>query len=51
MPSNEPEPSKEDVVSVLKESGAEILSNYLPVGSEDAYYMIEAFINDTYGEL
>jgi myo-inositol-1-phosphate synthase len=33
---NEPEPSKEDVVSVLKESGAEILLNYLPVGSEEA---------------
>ena len=34
--SNEPEPSKEDVVSVLKESQAEILLNYLPVGSEKA---------------
>jgi len=33
---NELEPSKEDVVSVLKESGAEILLNYLPVGSEEA---------------
>ena len=33
---NEPEPSKEDVVSVLKESGAEILLNYLPAGSEEA---------------
>lgn len=51
VPRNEPEPSKEDVVSVLKESGAKILSNYLPMGSEDAYYMTEAFINDTYGEL
>jgi len=34
--SHEPEPSKEDVVSVLKECGAEILVNYLPVGSEEA---------------
>jgi len=36
VPSNEPEASKEDVVSALKESGAEILVNYLPVGSEEA---------------
>ena len=36
VPSSEPEPSKEDVVSVLKDSGAEILTNYLPVGSEKA---------------
>jgi myo-inositol-1-phosphate synthase len=36
MPNNEPEPSKEDVVSVLKASCAEILVNYLPVGSEEA---------------
>jgi myo-inositol-1-phosphate synthase len=36
VPSGEPEPSKEDVVSVFKESGAEILLNYLPVGSEEA---------------
>jgi len=36
VPSSEPEPSKEDVVRVLKESGAEILVNYLPVGSEEA---------------
>jgi myo-inositol-1-phosphate synthase len=34
--SNEPEPSKEDVVSMLRESRAEILLNYLPVGSEEA---------------
>ncbi len=33
---DEPEPSREEVVSVLKESGAEILMNYLPVGSEEA---------------
>jgi myo-inositol-1-phosphate synthase len=36
VPSSEPEPSKEDVISVLKDSGAEILTNYLPVGSEEA---------------
>jgi myo-inositol-1-phosphate synthase len=36
VPSGEPEPSKEKVVRLLKESGAEILVNYLPVGSEDA---------------
>jgi len=34
--SNEKEPSKEDVVKTLKESGAEMLLNYLPVGSEKA---------------
>ncbi len=31
-----PEATKEDVVGVLKESGTEILLNYLPVGSEEA---------------
>jgi myo-inositol-1-phosphate synthase len=36
VPSGEPEPSKEKVVRLLKESGAEILVNYLPVGSEEA---------------
>jgi myo-inositol-1-phosphate synthase len=36
LPSSEQEPSKGDVVRVLKESGAEILLNYLPVGSEEA---------------
>lgn len=30
------QPSREDVVRVLKESGAEILVNYMPVGSEQA---------------
>ncbi len=34
--SRRPEPTKEDVVRVLEESGAEILLNYLPVGSEEA---------------
>ena len=30
------QPTQDDVVAVLKESGAEVLMNYLPVGSEDA---------------
>jgi myo-inositol-1-phosphate synthase len=34
--SDRPEPSKEEVVKILKESGTEILINYLPVGSEEA---------------
>jgi len=34
--SDEPEPTAEGIVQVLKESGAQILTNYLPVGSEDA---------------
>ena len=33
---DEPEPGKEDVVRVLRETGAEIMINYLPVGSEEA---------------
>ena len=32
----EPEPTKDDIVRILKESGAEVLLNYLPVGSEEA---------------
>jgi len=36
MVSDRPESSKEDCISILKESGAEILLNYLPVGSEQA---------------
>ncbi len=32
----EPEPTKQEVVDVLKASGAQILVNYLPVGSEKA---------------
>ena len=31
-----PEPDQEQIVRILKESGAEILLNYLPVGSEEA---------------
>ena len=34
--SDEKEPSKEDCIDILKKSGAEILLNYLPVGSEKA---------------
>ena len=34
--SDEPQPSKEDIVKILKDSGVEILLNYLPVGSEEA---------------
>ena len=33
---DDPEPSKEETVSILRDSGAEILVNYLPVGSEEA---------------
>ena len=33
---DEPEPAKEDVVRVLKDTGAEVVVNYLPVGSEEA---------------
>ena len=33
---NEPEPTEEEIISLLKKSGAEILLNYLPVGSEKA---------------
>ena len=32
----EPEPTGKEVIEVLKESGAEIVMNYLPVGSEEA---------------
>jgi len=35
-PANEPEPSQDEVAHILKESGAEIVVNYLPVGSEEA---------------
>ena len=36
IPSDEPQPSKEIVVKILRETGAEVLVNYLPVGSEEA---------------
>jgi myo-inositol-1-phosphate synthase len=33
---DEPEPTEEEIVKVLKDSGTEVLMNYLPVGSEEA---------------
>ncbi len=36
IPALDPEPERDDVVKILKESGAEILLNYMPVGSEEA---------------
>ncbi len=36
VPADEPEPTIDDVVKILKDSGAEILLNYMPVGSEEA---------------
>jgi myo-inositol-1-phosphate synthase len=33
---DEPEPTKEEIVKIIKDSGAEVLMNYLPVGSEEA---------------
>jgi myo-inositol-1-phosphate synthase len=33
---DDPEPSQKEIVQILKESGTEILLNYLPVGSEQA---------------
>jgi myo-inositol-1-phosphate synthase len=36
IPADLPQPEMEDVVTALKNSGAEILLNYLPVGSENA---------------
>jgi len=36
IPSDEAEPSEDEIVSTLQDSGAEILLNYLPVGSEEA---------------
>ncbi len=35
-PASLPEPEIDDVVNVLKKSGAEVMMNYLPVGSEEA---------------
>jgi len=34
--SEEPEPTTAQIIQVLQESGAQILTNYLPVGSEEA---------------
>jgi myo-inositol-1-phosphate synthase len=36
LPSDEPEATREDIVLALRRSGAEVLLNYLPVGSERA---------------
>jgi len=36
LPSDQAEPSLEDVVELLKSSGTEVMMNYLPVGSEEA---------------
>ncbi len=36
LPATEKQPTQEDVVKILKDTGAEILVNYLPVGSEEA---------------
>lgn len=36
VPSDGPEPDQDDIVQVLRESGAEIMLNYLPAGSEEA---------------
>ncbi|MFC1896834.1 inositol-3-phosphate synthase [Thermodesulfobacteriota bacterium] len=33
---NDPEPTEEEIVKILKDSGTEVLTNYLPVGSEEA---------------
>jgi myo-inositol-1-phosphate synthase len=33
---DEPEPTEEEIVKILKDSGADVLMNYLPVGSEEA---------------
>ena len=38
VPADVHEPDKDEVVSVLKQSGAEILLNYMPVGSEQASF-------------
>lgn len=36
IPADHPEPEKEALIDILKETGAEILLNYMPVGSEQA---------------
>lgn len=36
LPSGAPEPSKAEIVGILRDAGAEIMLNYLPVGSEKA---------------
>lgn len=39
VPAAVPEPNRSDIVQILKDSGAEILLNYMPVGSEQATYL------------
>ena len=36
LPADAPEPSQAEVVAALRGSGAEVLMNYLPVGSQKA---------------
>jgi len=36
LPADNPQPSMDEMVALLRESGAELLLNYLPVGSEEA---------------
>ncbi len=36
LPADETQPERKDVVEILKASGADILLNYMPVGSEEA---------------
>ena len=36
IPSDAPEPEKEEVIEALRRSGAEVMLNYLPAGSEEA---------------
>jgi len=36
LPSDEPEPTQREIVEILKDTGAEVLISYLPVGSEEA---------------
>ena len=36
LPSAQPQPNKDDIIKILRNCGAEILLNYLPVGSEKA---------------
>ena len=36
LPADYVQPDKEKIVSILKESGVQVLLNYLPVGSEEA---------------
>lgn len=36
LPADDPEPNRDDVIRVLRETKTEVLLNYLPVGSEEA---------------